>query len=407
MEGIEKLFERALNLASPWRVERINFDGKIRRLDIEIDFPRGSKFQCPKCGEMRSAYDTAGKSWRHLNFFEHECYLKARVPRIDCEQDGVLQVNVPWAREGADFTLLFESLAMTLCREMPVNTVSKLLGVDDNKLWRMVQFYVDKGLAAADFSQVKKIGADETSKGKGHDYITLIMDLEEKKTIFVAQGKGSDTIVNFKADLIAHGGLPENISDASIDMSQAFIKGLKENFPNAEITFDKFHILKVINEAVDTVRKTELLDQHILRGMKYIFLKNRENLTVAQNTTLRIMESAQGLNLHTIKALHIREAFQEIYKEPGQVGFERMLKRWYFWATHSRLEPMIKAAKTIKSHWDGVLKWFESKVNNGILEGTNSIIQAAKAKARGYRTFKNFRAIIFLITGKLNFDLPT
>jgi transposase len=290
---------------------------------------------------------------------------------------------------------------------MPVNSAARILGVDDNKLWRMIQFYVEKALAETDLSMVSKIGADETSKRKGHDYITLIMDLIEKCTIFVAEGKSSDTIENFKKELIAHGGAPENITDASIDMSPAFIKGLRENFPNAEITFDKFHISKIINEAVDKIRKRELGEQNVLRGMKYVFLKNRENLTESQHRKLKILESVPNLNLKTTKALHIREAFQEIYKENDQVGFERMLKRWYFWATHSRLEPIIEAAKTIKSHWNGVLKWFESRVSNGILEGINSLIQAAKAKARGYRTFRNFRAIVFMLTGKLDFGLPT
>ncbi len=193
-------------------------------------------------------------------------------------------------------------------------------------------------------------------------------------------------------------------------MSPAFIKGLEDNFPAAEITFDKFHIMKISNKAVDTVRKGEVKRNEILRGQKYIFLKNRDNLTEAQAETLRAIEAMPTMNLKTLKAYHMRENFQEIYKEETKESFERALKRWYFWATHSRIEPMKEAAKTIKRHWSGVLRWYTSKVSNGILEGLNSLIQAAKAKARGYRTFKNFKIIIYMLTGKLDYSkvgLPT
>jgi transposase len=410
IQVIESLFEEALKLESPWKITKVDLDTEQGKITIWIDFSEGSLFRCSRCGNEATAYDTKEKVWRHLNFFQYECYLVVRVPRTDCKEDGALQVEVPWARQSTDWTLLFESLAMVLCREMPVNKVSKILGVDDNKLWRMMTHYTDAARQLSDYSGVSAIGADETSKAKGHDYVTLFVDLRESRTLFVAEGKGADTVKGFKADLIAHGGASDNIEEASIDMSPAFIKGLTDNFPTAEITFDKFHIMKVINKAVDTVRKEESKTNEILRGQRYLFLKNRDNLTVAQADTLREIESMPRLNLKTVKAYHLRENFQEIYKEPTKEGFEEALKKWYFWATHSRIEPMKEAAKTIRAHWAGVLRWNTSKVSNGILEGLNSLIQAAKAKARGYRTFKNLRTIIYMLTGKLDFTkvgLPT
>lgn len=410
MEVLESLFEKALRLESPWKVTRIEFTEKQETIKVFIDFPRGSIFKCPKCKKEVKAYDTTEKTWRHLNFFQYECYLVVRVPRIDCKEDGILQVEVPWARDAADFTCLFESFAMTLCREMPVNKVSQIIKVDDNKLWRMMNYYTEAARQLEDYRDVKKVGIDETSKTKGHDYVTLFVDLPKSKTIFVVEGKDSETIEEFKKDLIEHGGMPENITDASIDMSPAFIKGVEDNFPNAEITFDKFHIMKIINKAVDEVRKEESKKQSILRGQKYIFLKNRDDLTESQKEILKTIESMPRLNLKTVKALHIRENFQEIYKEKDKEGFEKALKKWYFWATHSRIEAIKEAAKTIKRHWSGVIRWYESKVSNGILEGLNSLIQAAKAKARGYRTFKNLRTIIYMLTGKLDYSkvgLPT
>ena len=410
MECLESLFAKALKLESPWKITKIEFHEGGGEIKVFVDFPRGSVFSCPTCGKEVKAYDTTEKEWRHLNFFQYACYLVVRVPRTDCPDDGILQIDVPWAREGADLTFLFESFAMTLVREMPVNKVSQIIKVDDNKLWRMMQYYTEAARQQEDYSGVKQIGVDETSKAKGHDYVSLFVDLAKKRTIFVAEGKGSETMTAFVKDFKERHGDPQSITDVSIDMSPAFIKGVEENLPNAAITFDKYHIMKIINTAVDNVRKAETKEQWLLRGQKYLFLKNRENLTESQLKALKNIESMPRINLKTVKAYHIRENFQEIYKEVTQEGFEKALKKWYFWATHSRIEEIKEAAKTVKRHWSGVLRWYISRINNGILEGLNSLVQAAKAKARGYRTFKNLKTIIYMLTGKLdytNVGLPT
>jgi transposase len=185
-------------------------------------------------------------------------------------------------------------------------------------------------------------------------------------------------------------------------MSPAFIKGVKENLPEAKITFDKFHILKLINEAVDEVRRTEATGNPLLKGTRYIFLKNEKNLTQKQREQKEKL-SLPSLNLLSMRALNIRESFQQIYAAQTEDTFEELLNKWYYWATHSKLEPIKKVAKTIKKHWDGILQWKKSQINNGILEGLNSVIQAAKRKARGYK-FKHFRTIAYLITGDLDFS---
>lgn len=410
MSGLESLFTKALKLEPPWQIEKIDFDEKKGIIRVYLDFPRGSEFCCPTCGKAVKAYDTKEKEWRHLNFFQYACYLVVRVPRIDCSVDGVLQVDVPWAREGADFTFLFESIAMTLVREMPVNKVSQIIKVDDNKLWRMMEYYNEAARRQTDYSKVTQLGVDETSRAKGHDYVTLFVDLSARRTVFVTEGKDAETISAFIQDFKTHQGSPTNITDVSIDMSPAFIKGITENLPDAQITFDKYHIMKIINSAVDKVRKAEVKIQDILRGQKYIFLKNRKNLTQSQLTALKYIESMPKLNLKTMRAYHIRENFQQIYEEIDRAGFVAALKKWYFWATHSRIKEIIEAAKTIKKHWAGIVRWYNSRINNGILEGINGLVQAARAKARGYRTVKYFKIMIYLLTGKLDYTkvgLPT
>jgi transposase len=217
-------------------------------------------------------------------------------------------------------------------------------------------------------------------------------------------------VTDFKEDFEVHKGKSENITDVSCDMSPAFIKGITEQLPHAQITFDKFHILKIINEAVDDVRRSEAKKNPILKGCRYVFLKNESNLTAPQKAHKEKL-LLSGFNLKSMRALSIRESFQQIYHAESLETFTMLLKRWYYWATHSQLPPIKKVAKTIKNHWNGVVRWKESQINNGILEGLNSIVQAAKRKARGYKT-KHFKTIAYLITGNLNFNrlnshLPT
>lgn len=400
------LLQMALGLIPPWQVSGSNFDPQQRRLDINIDFPRGSTFTCPECGKEKvKAYDTEQKTWRHLNFFQHETYLSARVPRIQCTKCGIRLVSVPWARPGSGFTLFFEAMIMTLAKSMPVKTIASYVNEHDTRLWRVLNHYVNDARNNTDHSEVTQFGVDETSSKRGHNYVSLFVDLEGPQVLFVTEGKDASTVERFKQDLIDHSGNPENIKEACCDMSPAFIGGVKKQFPNAQLTFDKFHIMKIINEAVDEVRRQEQTDRPELVRTRYLWLKNPNKLKSAQINKLEGL-IVKKLNLKTSRAYHIRLNFQELFNQPPWRA-EAFLKKWYFWATHSRLEPIKQAAYTIKRHWDGVLRWFESNINNGILEGLNSLVQAAKAKARGYRTTKNLITMIYLIGGKLNFGLPT
>ena len=406
MKKNAELFQMALGLTPPWEVSSIDFDPVKKRLDINIDFPRGNLFACPCCNmEGCKPYDTEKKTWRHLNFFQHEAYITARVPRSQCKKCGIKSVHVPWARPGSGFTLLFEAMIMTLAEAMPVKTIGRFVNEHDTRLWRVLHHYVDKARRNEDHSNIRKVGIDETSSKKGHKYVSLFVDIEESKVLFATPGKGSSTVKRFKKDLINHKGDPESIEEICSDMSPSFISGVSKNFPNAHLTFDKFHIMKIINAAVDEVRRQEQKDRPELARTRYIWLKNPENLKLSQVGTLEGL-TVKKLNLKTSRAYHIRLNFQELFNQPPHMA-EAYLKKWYFWATHSRLEPIKQAAYTIKRHWNGVLRWFHSNINNGILEGINSLIQAAKAKARGYRTTRNLIAMIYLIGGKLDFRLPT
>ncbi len=403
---ITELFQQALHIHAPWLIKSIDFNADKKRLDIYIDFKKGSAFVDPDgtsdTAKRYKAYDTVKKTWQHLNFFEYECHLHARVPGIKRDDGKVRLIPAPWEGKVSGFTLLFEALLIQLCKAMPVHNVSQLTGVSDHKMWRVLDTYIELAKKDEDFSDLSIIGMDETSIAKGHEYITLFVDLEEKRTVHISAGKDNKTVVDFVEDLEAKKGDRKATKQVSCDMSPAFIKGVKENLPEAEITFDKFHIIKLINEAVDQVRREEGRYTAELKGNRYIFLKNSANLTKKQKDTKDELSLAK-LNLKSIRAMYIREAFQQVYQAETNEEFEGLLNNWYYRATHSQLAPVVKVAKTIKKHWVGILSWKKSQINNGILEGLNSILQAAKRKARGYK-IQHFKTIAYLLTGKLDFS---
>ena len=394
------LFSAALGLTSPWAVVDTRFDAAAKRLDLVLDFPAGSRFPCAECGSANCpVHDTSEKTWRHMDFFQHQAFLTARVPRTRCDRCGTKQVHVPWARPGSGFTLLMEALILELVRNMPVRPLAQLMGVDDKTIWRVVAHYVEEAIKRIDASTVKMIGVDETAARKHHDYVTLFFDLEARRLLHVADGKDHQTIADFSAFLEEHEGSPESVREISCDFSQAFQKGIREHFPSAGVTFDRFHIAKILGTAVDLVRRSEWRTDKAIKGTRYLVLKNPERLTDEQSGLLK---EALTRNANLAEAYRLKETFRDFYRQADSQAGKGFLKAWVSMALASKLKPMAKAARAIRDHWKGILRWHRTKLNNGIMEGLNSLIQAAKRKARGYRTNRNFRLMAYLIAGKLD-----
>ena len=299
------LFTSALGLQKPWTVTDVSFDIDENRLDIYINRIKGSKVNCPVCGKECTVHDSKDRTWRHLNFFQYKAFIHCKIPRCNCSDHGIKQIDVPWTREGSGFTLLFEAFVMTLVRSMPVNAVAKVIGIYSDRLWRIIDHYVAVAYESIDFSNVTNIGVDETSSKRGHNYITLFVDLDESKVLFATEGKDASTIKSFKNTLGKHDGTVSSIKNISCDMSPAFISGAKTNFPNANITFDKFHVIKRINELVDQVRREESRESDLLKGTRYLWLKNPENLTAKQTEQ---MTSLSKSKIKTLRAYQIKSA---------------------------------------------------------------------------------------------------
>jgi transposase len=399
----QELFTAALGLVPPWRVERSEFDAEAGRLDLFLDFPRGARFACPQSGcpeRQCPVHDTEGKTWRHLDFFQYQAHLHARVPRVICPEHGVRQVAVSWARPGSGFTLLFEALLITFAEAMPVAKVAKFTGVEDTRIWRVVDHYVTRERAKLDFSTVERVGVDETAAARGQDYVSVFMDPDTRRVLFATPGRDSDTVKRFAEDLKAHGGYPEAVGNVTCDMSVAFISGVTAHLSNADITFDRFHIMKQLGEAVDEVRRGEAKQRPaLLKRTRWLWLTNRNNLSVNDQRAL-VWLTRPSLALATARAHRWREDFQGFYDQPADQA-EAYLTRWCAGAIRSRLQPVKDFVAMLKRHWDGILAWHRSHLTTGLLEGTNSLIQAAKARARGYRNKQYMITIIYLIAGKL------
>ena len=396
-----ELFRAALGLAKPWQVTDAAFDADQGRLDLYLDFPRGAHFPCPEGdADACPVHDTDSKTYRHLDFFQHQAYLHARVPRIECSTHGTRQVSVPWAREGSGFTLLFEAFVLELAAHMPVAAIARMTGEHDTRIWRVLEHYVEAAREELDFSEVERVGVDETSAARGQDYVSVFMDLDDERVMFATEGRNAATVRRFVEDLGVHGAHPEQVSEVCSDMSPAFIRGVGDHLPEAEITFDRYHVIAELNKAVDEVRKAERKSRPELAGSKYLWLKRPENLSAHQGQQLAWL-SRPSARLATARAHRWRWDFDAYYEQHSPELAEAYLLRWCRGAIRSRLAPIKKFVRTIQNHWAGILSWQRSRASNGLLEGTNSLIQAAKRKARGYRSKSKMITIIYLIAGRL------
>jgi len=398
----EKLFETALGIGAPWFVAETDFNAQARTLTIRVDFTAGTRFAVSGLAGEHPVHDTVSKRYRHLNFFQHECFLEVRVPRVKLPDGAVRQIEPPWAGKLSGFTLLFEALVLMLCQQMTFAAAARLVGETRRRVAAICERYVDLALAQADFSTVHELAIDETSRARGHDYITLAADAVERRVLAVAEGRSVETVETIAGELAGHGCMPDQVSSVSIDMSPAFIKGCGEAFPNAGITFDKFHVIWHANFALDKMRRIEQRADRSLKGMRWSLLKDRARLTPEAGADLDAL-IARMTTVRTARAWLYKEQLREIL-ERKQINVVRaMLQHWCTCVMRSKVEPMKEVAAMVRKHMEGIVAWARTRQTNGFLEALNGLFQAAKRRARGYTRFATIKTVIFLIAGKLDF----
>ena len=402
----DALFGMALGLQAPWEITDVTFktnDAARRELHLRIGFVTGSKFQ-DEAGVDCAVHDTIERQWQHLNFFEHHCFLHCKVPRITTSEGKVRTVGVPWARAQSGFTLLFEAFALALIeREMPVARVAQILGVHPQRIWTVFDHWVGKARANDDPSSIKRLGVDETSSKKGHSYVTIGVDLDAPRVIHATEGKGKQCMQSIAWHLIKKGVAPEQIEQLSMDLSPAFIAGAAESFPKASITFDRFHVVKLLNEAMNKVRIDERKEHAALKNHKYTFLKNKAALSDKKRQALEEM-----ITLYPTLgvAYRLKELFNDLWTMPDKPAANAFLSDWCAQVEKAKIPAFQKFANTLRTHWSGIIHFVESNITNAILESINSKIQLAKRRARGFRNVKNYINMIYFLCGKLTFSYP-
>lgn len=401
----ETLFGMALGLQKPWEVKDIVFreEKGQKVLHLHISFSRGSRFP-DESGAPCPIHDTVERQWQHLNFFEHTCLLHCAVPRIKTPDGKVVTVQVPWARPGSGFTLLFEAMAMALIeREMPVNGVAEILKVNPQRIWTIFNHWIAQARAADSPVSLTHLGVDETATKKGHQYVTLGVDLKQARVIHVVPGKGKETLHQIQQHLAGKGVEPAQVTELSMDMSAAFIAGAREAFPQAQITFDRFHVVKLLNEAMDEVRRAERKEHEALKGHKYLFLRHPDGLSNQQCQTLSDLIT---LYPRLGQAYRLKTLFEDLWSMKTRPEAEAFLEGWCKEVEEAKIPAFQTFARTVKTHWSGIVHFVESRITNGILEGINAKVQLAKRRARGYRNTSNFINMIHFLCGKLTFDYP-
>jgi len=396
-----------LGLTKDWRVDRVELALDQQRVSIHLEFV-GRRVVCPECGAECPLKDHAEeRTWRHLDTMQFETRLTARVPRCLCATCGVKTVTVPWADKHSRFSLLFEAFAIEVLQaSASVSAAAVLLDLSWDQAHAIMQRAVERGLAQRELDGVRHVGLDEKSFGKGQDYVTTLTDLDGSRVLDVAEGRTEESADQVWKSLSEpqRGG----IEAVAIDMWQAYENSALAQAPQAEIVHDKFHVSKHLNEAVDQVRRQEHKrlkadGDERLKGSRYLWLHAPEHLDEEQDAQF---EALRKQSLQTSRAWGLKDYFRWFWTHADAASGAEFFEDWYNWAIRSRLEPMKRVARMLKSRLPKLLSWFRHGITNSMSEGFNSKIQTLKANARGFRNFQNYRTRILFFCGKLALRPP-
>lgn len=405
-ESLGAHYARLLGLTDPWIVADTVLNTEKQTLDIRITTRSDVSFPCPACGKDVPVYDLREeRRWRHLDTMQFTTTIIARIPRITCPKDKVKTVRTPWAGDRSRFTLLFERFAIDVL--LATTNVTRAMGVLRIS-WDQVQLIEERAVARGmarrkTNDDLKHVGIDEKSFLKGHRYAALAVDLDHPRVLDVVEHRTKEAAITLLQQAIPEEART-HIKAGAMDMWQPFMDAWREVVgTEAPIVHDKFHVAGYLGKAVDKVRKAEHKafrkeGNETLTGAKYLFLKNPDTWDDEES---RRFEALMTDELKVGRAWGIKEAFRKFWEYERVWTAERFWSRWYFRATHSRLAPVVEAAKTLKRHLEGILAYITHRITNAATEGLNSKIQSIKASARGFRKFANYRIAILFHCGKL------
>lgn len=397
-----ELYSQILGLTAPWKVTDVELDAKLEVVAVTVEAEGRSAFVCPECGESCPGYDTRERRWRHLDTCQFQTILVAKVPRIKCSEHGVRQVHVPWGEAGSGFTALFEAVVIDWLKEATTAAVARRIGLTWDEVDGIMQRAVARGLARREPCELFALGVDETSFQKRHEYVTVVTNLLTSDVLYVADHRRKSSLDGFY-----EAQTPERLESlqlVAMDMCNAYIASTRDHVPDADvkIAFDRFHVAKVLGDALNKVRCDEhrsltALGDGSLTGTKHLFLRRGDTLSVHEEVVVDIL---RRMGLKTARAWAIKEAATKLWSYVRPAWAQKAWKKWISWAMRSQIEPIKKAARTIRDHLWGIVNAVTNGVTNATSESINSRIQRVKKMACGYRNRERFRnAILFHLGG--------
>ncbi len=353
-----ELYATILGVQAPWTVERVELDVAGGAVHVWLIRTEGAPAPCPECQTACPIYDHREREWRHLDTCQLQTRLHARVPRVECPTHGVVQSAVPWATPGSKFTLLFERLAIDWLREAAVSAVGRQLKLGWDAVWGIERRAVARGLERRGTLELRYVGVDEKSFQRRHDYVTVVSDLEGARVLFVADDRKRESLEAFWA-LGLTAAQRTQVEAIAMDMWEPYVQATRAQVPDAEakIVFDRFHCAKHLNEGVDRVRRAEHRELQArgdtrLTGTKYAWLRHPDRFTRA---AWRAFGALRNSALKVARAWALKETAADLWEYRYVGAARRFFRHWYFWATHSRLQPMIEKARMLKTHLPNIL----------------------------------------------------
>lgn len=400
----EQFYRDLLGIRPPWKVARVELDKAAQRVDVFLVHDEGIRWKCPQCGKPHSIYDhVEERVWRHLDSCEFRTYLHARLPRVACGGE-YREIPAAWASGNSRFTTTLECRCIDTVKECDLTGAERLTGLGWASLWLIVERAVERGRKRKVRALPSYLGVDEKAFGRFHRYETLVYDLKEGTVEYVADERTQESLAGYFAQFSAEE--LAGLKGIAMDMWEPYILAVRAKVPNADekLVFDRFHAMRLVTEAVDKTRRgehRELLKEkdETLKGTRYLWLWNEENIPEWRREEFAELRKEQ---LKVGRAWSIKESLRELWESQTMKKAHSYFKRWYFWATHSRLPAIIKAAKTLQRHLGGVLNYVTHGITNACAEGLNSKIEMVRKMACGFRNRAHYRTMIYFHCGGLD-----
>jgi transposase len=401
----KSLFTKILGLRPPWFIKHVAVNDQTQQVDIYVDHEPGIRVRCPVCDQFYGLYDHAPERvYRHLDTCQMRTFIHVRLPRVNCPTHGIKQVGPEFGENGSELTFGFESFVIRVAQECSIKATARLCRLGWDQCWNTLERAVDRGRARKEHRVPRRMGVDEKSIARGHKYETLVYDIDAGTVEFVADERTQEALESYYRQFT-----PEELAGieaVAMDMWDPFIAATRKHVPDAakKIVFDRFHVMRHVLEAVDQVRKSEhrqLSDsgESPLKGTKYLWLWSPENMPAWRQEEFAQLRAR---DLKVCRAWAIKENLRHLWDYHYQAHMRSFFKRWYFWATHSRLKPIQKAAKTVKNHIENILTYAKHRITNALGEAINAKIEKVKRMACGFRNRAHYRTAIYFHCGGLS-----